>query len=89
MRDTVTVTVSGLTGSGKSRVLAEIEVALKAAGCPVRFATIGDQRAAQAEHWALSQSDGPVVTEWPQVVLSEQNIARKGCAPSKDTPDAD
>jgi len=74
----VHVTVSGLTGVGKSRILAEIEVALKAVGCPVRFATVGDEAAARAEHWALAQSTGPVVTEWPLVVLAEQNIPRAG-----------
>ena len=76
-RPRVIVTVAGETGAGKSRVLAEIEVALKAAGVPVEFASIGDRREAEAEHWSLARSRGPVVEDWPVVVLQEQNIPRK------------
>ena len=46
MTSKVTVTASGAVGSGKSAVLGEIEIAMKALGVPVRFL---DQIAAQAE----------------------------------------
>lgn len=75
-RPRVTVTVSGLTGTGKSRIIAEIEVALKAAGVPVEFATKSDAAGARDEHWALAQTNGPVVEEWPLVILAERNEPR-------------
>ena len=70
----VHVTVVGMCGTGKSRITAEIEVALRAVGVPVVWGSIGDQRAAEAEHWALASHTGPAVTEWPIVVLSEYNV---------------
>ena len=45
-RNTVTVTVSGAVGCGKSAIAGEIEIAMKALGLPVRWA---DQVAAQSE----------------------------------------
>ena len=73
----VAVTVSGTTGTGKSRILAEIEVALKAAGVQVEWATPGDEDAAHAEHLSVARSSGPVVQQWPIVVLGEVNLPHR------------
>ena len=46
MKHVVTVTASGPCGSGKSAILGEIEIAMKALGVPVRYL---DEAGAQAE----------------------------------------
>lgn len=72
----VIVTVEGETGTGKSRIMAEIEVALTAAGITVEFASVDDRRATEAEHWSISRGSGPAVPDWPLVLLREVNIPR-------------
>lgn len=67
----VTVTVQGPTGSGKSRILAEIEIALKAIGVSVTWAKCEDQHAAGSEHWA--EATGRWQPELPDVELLEVN----------------
>ncbi len=77
-KETVYVTVSGLAGSGKSAVMGEIEIALKALGIPV-------------EHDADFQSEKNTThADWqnaldlykPTVVLKEVNIPRSPTTPS-------
>lgn len=72
MSATVYMTVSGLTGSGKSAVMGEIEIALKAIGIPV-------------EHDVEFQSEKNMThADWqsaldlykPTVVLKEANVPR-------------
>lgn len=78
----ITVTVTGETGSGKSRIALEIAVALKAAGVTVEWADIGSQR--QAEDEAYSELMGGWQPPMPEkVVLAEVNI------PIRRSPDAD
>jgi Mrp family chromosome partitioning ATPase len=67
----VTVTVSGPTGSGKSRIALEIEVALKAAGIAVEWSDIDGQRQMEAE--AHSEATGGWQPEMPEVLLQEIN----------------
>jgi uridine kinase len=67
----VTVTVSGPTGSGKSRIALEIEVALKAAGAVVAWSDIDGQRQMEAE--AHSEATGGWQPDMPEVVLQEIN----------------
>ncbi len=73
MISTVTVTVSGPTGSGKSAVMGEIEIALKALGITV-------------EHVAEFQSEKNMThADWqealdlykPTVLLKEVNVPRR------------
>ena len=67
----VCVTISGPTGSGKSRVALEIEVALKAAGITVEWSDIGGQRQMEAE--AHSEATGGWQPDMPEVLLQEIN----------------
>jgi hypothetical protein len=67
----VTVTVSGPTGSGKSRILAEIEIALKAVGVSVSWADPSDRRDVNSEHWA--DATGAWQPDLPEVILQEIN----------------
>ena len=66
----VTVEVSGPVGSGKSAILGEIEIALKAIGVPVRYA---DEAAAQSEK-NMTHADWDYALEMykPTVVLVER-----------------
>lgn len=66
----VTVTVSGPVGSGKSAILGEIEIALKAIGVPVSYA---DEKAAQSEK-NMTHADWASALELyqPSVVLVEK-----------------
>lgn len=73
------VTVSGLTGTGKSAVMGEIEVALRALGLPV-------------EHGADFQAEKNAThADWqaaldlykPSVALSEVNIPRAALSQSR------
>ncbi len=68
----VTVTVSGKTGSGKSRILAEIEIALRAIGVSISWADPDDRRSVNSEHWADARADWQ--PELPEVVLQEINV---------------
>ncbi|HUC70404.1 MAG TPA: hypothetical protein VMS01_04350 [Stellaceae bacterium] len=77
----VTVTVMGPTGSGKSRILGEIEIALKAIGVSVRWADADDRRSVNSEHWA--EATGGWQPDFPVVVLKEINVPispKKPCA---------
>jgi Mrp family chromosome partitioning ATPase len=67
----VCVTVSGPTGSGKSRIALEIEVALKAAGITVEWSDIDGQRQMEAE--AHSEATGGWQPDVPEVLLQEIN----------------
>ena len=67
----VIVTVSGPTGSGKSRIALEIEIALKAAGIKVEWSDIDGQRQMEAE--AHSEASGGWQPEMPAVLLQEIN----------------
>jgi len=75
----VYINVSGLTGSGKSAVLGEIEIALKAVGL-----TVEHDAAFQAEKNA-THADWQAALDLykPVVVLSETNISRS--TPPADT----
>lgn len=67
---TVTVTVSGPVGCGKSAIAGEIEIALRAIGVPVRYA---DERAALSEK-RMTHADWQTYLDMykPSVVLVEQ-----------------
>ncbi len=71
---TVVVTVSGETGSGKSAIAGEIEIALKAIGVTVVWA---DPAAAQSEK-NMTHADWQTALDLyrPTVVLNEVNIPR-------------
>jgi hypothetical protein len=70
MRETITVTVSGPVGCGKSAIAGEIEIALTAIGVPVRWA---DPIAADSEK-RMTHADwvGYIEMYAPRVVLVEQ-----------------
>jgi len=65
----VTITVSGRVGSGKSAILGEIEILMKALGIPVRYA---DEQKALSEK-VLTGADWTTFLEMykPSVVLVE------------------
>ena len=67
----VTITAAGRAGSGKSALLGEIEILLKALGVPYRYA---DPKAAQVEK-NLTHADwvGEIERIKPTVVLAEVN----------------
>ena len=69
----VTITAAGRVGSGKSALLGEIEILLKALGVPYRYA---DPKAAQVEK-NLTHADwvGEIERIKPTVVLAEANPA--------------
>ena len=69
MKHTVTITASGKVGSGKSAVLGEIEIAMKALGVPVRYL---DAASAQAEK-NMTHADWQSALDLykPEVVLVE------------------
>lgn len=67
----VTVTVSGPTGSGKSRLAMEIEIALKALGINVEWCEEAQEREARLEAWA--EQSGAWQVALPDVVLQEIN----------------
>jgi hypothetical protein len=68
----VIVTVSGKTGSGKSRILAEIEIALRAIGVSISWADPDDRRSVESEHWADARAEWQ--PELPEVILQEINV---------------
>lgn len=68
----VMLTVSGPTGSGKSRILAEVEIALRAIGVSVTWANKDTRNEVHSEHWA--ESSGAWQPELPDVELLEVNI---------------
>lgn len=72
----ITVTISGTTGSGKSAIAGEIEVALKALGVPVVW------KDADREHWHHG-NEYWIDLYKPEVTIIEQNIPRQS-APSAD-----
>lgn len=66
----VTVTISGPVGCGKSAIMGEIEIALKAIGIPVRVA---DEAAWQAEKNSTHADwDAELGMYKPSVVLVER-----------------
>lgn len=67
----VTVTVSGPTGSGKSRLAMEIEIALRAIGVKVEWCEAAQEREARLEAWA--EQAGSYQPPLPDVVLQEIN----------------
>lgn len=74
-RALVTVTVTGLTGSGKSAIYGEIVNTLNAIGVPVVHA---DEKAWRSE-CRMTHADWLSALEMyqPTVVMREQNISRK------------
>jgi hypothetical protein len=62
----VTVTVSGETGSGKSAIAGEIEIALKAIGVPVTMTDRDTMVIADYQHW--------IDLYKPEVTIIEENI---------------
>ena len=71
----VTITAAGRVGSGKSALLGEIEILLKALGVPYRYA---DPKAAQVEK-NLTHADwvGEIERTKPTVVLAEEFASLK------------
>lgn len=73
MAEQVTVTVSGLTGSGKSAVLGEIMIALKSIGLTVEIG--------EGERLEMGMTHGDFATALelykPTVLLREVNIPRR------------
>lgn len=69
-KNIVTVTVSGLTGSGKSAIAGEIEIALKAIGVPVEW------EKADREDWTEG-NEYWIDLYKPKVVIVEHNIPRE------------
>ena len=68
----VVVTISGPTGSGKSRVALEIEIALKAVGVAISYADIDDER--QAHEEASAEASGSYQPFLPgRVIIQEVN----------------
>jgi hypothetical protein len=63
----VTVIVTGETGSGKSAIAGEIEIALKAIGVPVVWQN------ADREHWTHG-NEYWIELYKPEVTIIEQNI---------------
>jgi len=72
MAETVTVTVSGPTGSGKSAICGEIEIALRALGIPVTWNDEGEKRMTHAD-WQSA-----LELYCPNVVIVERNEPRAG-----------
>lgn len=62
----ITVIVTGETGSGKSAIAGEIEIALKAIGVPVIMMTRDTMVTADYQHW--------IDLYKPEVTIIEQNI---------------
>ena len=73
----VVLTVTGKTGTGKSRIMFEVATALKAIGVTISWADPGDERDMQSEAWA--DANGSYQPDYPEVVLQEIN------APTKDS----
>lgn len=72
--DTVTVTISGPVGCGKSAIAGEIEIALKAIGVQVSYQ---DEMGAQSEK-RMTHADWQTYIEMykPNVVLVERIVPR-------------
>ena len=71
MHDIVTVTVSGLTGSGKSAICGEIEIALKAIGLVVRWPDGDDEKRRTHADWHSALD-----LYKPEVLIQELHVAR-------------
>ena len=72
MSNTVTVTVSGPVGSGKSAICGEIEIALRAIGVPVTWDDAGEKNMTHAD-W-----QDALDLYRPRVVIIEQPTKIKG-----------
>lgn len=70
-RGEVLVTVSGLTGSGKSAIAGEIEIALMAIGVPVKWENGDAEKRAAGADWLTS-----IEMYKPTVRILEINIPR-------------
>ena len=70
MSDTVIVTVSGPTGSGKSAICGEIEIAMRAIGVPVAWDDEGEKNMTHAD-WQHALD-----LYKPSVVIVEKNTPR-------------
>lgn len=70
----ITITVSGETGSGKSAIAGEIEIALKAIGVPVTMAERDTMVVADYQYW--------IDLYKPEVTIVEQNLVN-GAPPNK------
>lgn len=81
MSAVVTVTVSGPTGSGKSGIAAEIEVALKALGYTVEFLHAMDEIAAHDEMHAVATGGYTTLNEHRRIVIAERNEPIGGRSP--------
>jgi dephospho-CoA kinase len=73
----VTVIVTGETGSGKSAIAGEIEIALKAIGVPVVW------KDADREWWQKG-NEYWIDLYKPEVTIIERNIPRAALAPEQD-----
>jgi hypothetical protein len=74
MAERVNVTVSGLTGSGKSAIYGEIVTALTAIGVPVEHAS---EKAWRSEcHMTHADWQTALDMYRPTVMMTEQNISR-------------
>ena len=69
--NTITVIVTGSSGSGKSAIAGEIEIALKAIGIDVAWEDGDDEKRLTHADWqaALEQYN-------PKVIIREVNVAR-------------
>lgn len=70
-KPTITVVVSGLTGTGKSAICGEIEIALKALGIDVSWEASQPEKSMTHGDWAEA-----LETYKPVVLIREVNIAR-------------
>jgi hypothetical protein len=68
----VRVVVSGLTGSGKSAIAGEIEIALRAIGVPVEWPD-----GAAEKNWSHADWQSALELYNPRVVIVERNVPRK------------
>jgi len=71
MAETVIVTVSGPTGSGKSAICGEIEIAMRAIGVPVTWDDEGEKNMTHAD-WQSALD-----LYKPSVVIVEKNTPRR------------
>jgi uridine kinase len=83
MQNSVTVTISGPTGSGKSAIYYEIMVALQAIGVPVVHAD--PKEVARQKRSGETDSHGDIDLYKPTVTLIERNEPR----PVRSSSDAE
>lgn len=81
MSEQVRVTVSGLTGSGKTAIYMEIVAALKAVGVPVSHADPADFNC--LINMGEGDSEEGLQLYKPTVIMEERNIPRAAIAKAK------